>query len=481
MSAPPENQRGGPDQRNQEDTVTISDMVTKLPDLVSLERGEVDRRIFSDPGIFEREITEIFGRSWLFLCHESQLVKRGDFFEAPMGRDNVLVVRQRDGSLKALLNTCAHRGNAVCRAEEGNTRTFMCTYHGWTYDLEGKLIGVPGMDELYHNDLDTEAHSLRKVAQLDSYRGFVFATMDPQAPPLPEFLGRTGRAGLEMIAGQGDMECVPGIQKFVLPCNWKFAVDNLFDWYHPQITHLSAFQTGLMPSPPDGTGKKMSTTGVSSSDGKAIELPGGVVSGDAGDQLVFIDSYGHATAGPTVEAFGDFGGMIDHSWRDGEAARERMGPVARRSIGHTNIFPTLWITPQFGQISLRVPRGPEQTEIWWFTFVPREAPSERRAAIIQGAIHTFGPAGFLEQEDGENWAQSTLQTRGFASSRIPQVLKMNLKRGKVVHDDDGLDPPYIECSINEHGQLWTFHCWTAWLSGCDWDELNRRTVPPHVL
>lgn len=450
-------------------------------ELVSLERGEVDRAIFSDPDIFEREMTHIFGRSWLFLCHESQIPKRGDFFEAPMGRDNVLVVRQRDGGIKGLLNTCAHRGNAVCRAEEGNARNFMCTYHGWTYDLAGKLVGVPGLDELYHGDLDLAANGLRGVAQLDVYRGFVFATMDPEAPPLPDFLGRTGRAGLEMIAGQGDMEIVPGIQKFLVPCNWKFAVDNLFDWYHPQITHLSAFQTGLLSSPPDITGRRMNTSGVAGPDGQQIQLPGGVVSGDAGDQLVFIDSYGHALAGPTVEALGDLDDVIDHSWRDTEAARERLGPMARRSIGHTNIFPTLWITPAFNQVSLRVPRGPQKTEIWWFTFVPRDAAPERRAIIVQAAIHTFGPAGLLEQEDGENWAQSTLQTRGNSSARIPQLLRMNLKRGKVVHDGDGLDPPYIECSINEHGQLWTFHAWAQWLSGCGWHDLRERTAPPEVL
>ncbi|NMH97361.1 aromatic ring-hydroxylating oxygenase subunit alpha [Pseudonocardia acidicola] len=453
----------------------------KLHQLVSLERGEINRSIFSDPEIFEQEMKTIFGRSWLFLCHESQIPKRGDFFEAPMGRDNVLVVRQKDGSIKGLLNTCAHRGNAVCRAEEGNARNFMCTYHGWTYDISGKLVGVPGLEELYHNDLDLAANGLRHVAQLDTYKGFVFATSDPQAPPLHEFLGRTGRLGLEMIAGQGDMEIIPGIQKFVIPCNWKFAVDNLFDWYHPQITHLSAFQSGLSLSPPDLTGGRMKTDGVAGPDGSAIQLPGGVVGGDAGDQLVFIDAFGHALAGPTIEAFGDFNGLIDHSWRDTPEARENLGPMGRRSIGHTNIFPTLWITPAFNQISLRVPRGPQETEIWWFTFVPREATPDERAMILQRAILTFGPGGALEQEDGENWAQSTLQTRGSASSTIPQLLQMNLGRGKVIHGDDDRDPPYIECSINEHGQLWTFASWAEWLSGGDWDELRERTTPPDVI
>ena len=131
----------------------------RLDELVSLERGEIDRRIFSDEDIFEQELELIFGRAWQFLCHESQIPKTGDFFETPIGRDNVLSVRQKDGSVKALLNTCSHRGNAVCRAEEGNTKAFMCTYHGWSYDLAGNLIGVPDIDLFYKGDLDNRASS----------------------------------------------------------------------------------------------------------------------------------------------------------------------------------------------------------------------------------------------------------------------------------------------------------------------------------
>jgi len=133
------------------------------------------------------------------------------------------------------------------------------------------------------------------------------------------------------------------------------------------------------------------------------------------------------------------------------------------------------------QILLRVSRGPMQTEIWWFNFFRKRAPPERKAAIVEGAILSFGPAGFLEQEDGENWTQSTRPTTGNASSEIPQLLQMSLRRGKVMHDSGGLDPPHIECSINEHGQLWTFASWVHWLSGCDWAQLRERTAPPDVI
>ncbi|XVV15141.1 aromatic ring-hydroxylating oxygenase subunit alpha [Actinoplanes sp. CA-131856] len=445
-----------------------------LQELVSVQRGEVDRRVYSDPDIYEQEMADIFQRSWLFLCHESQIPKRGDFVETPMGRDNVLVVRQRDGSIKALHNTCAHRGNAVCRADEGNAKNFMCTYHGWTYDIGGNLVGVPGQRDLYHDELDTSRHGLRGVAQLDSYKGFVFATSDPTAPPLFEFLGRTGRAGLDLIALQGDMEIIPGIQKFVIPCNWKLAVDNLFDWYHPQITHLSAFSIDLLPAF-ESDSEQLDIDGVTNQDGEEINL----ATKDNVSTLVFLDHYGHAMSGPVADgASGPFG---DISYRHTEAASKVLGPQTKRAIGHTNVFPTLWIAPNGGQLSLRIPRGPYETEIWWYTFVPKEAPPEVRAIVQSGAVHVFGPAGLLEQEDGENWSQATMTTHGLSAGRIPHVLKMNLGRGKVVNDPDSLDPPWIEAGINEHGQLWTYAAWAQWMSGCGWDDLRERTTPPAVL
>ena len=96
------------------------------------------------------------------------------------------------------MNSCRHRGNAVCRAEEGHATSFMCTYHGWTYDLKGTLVGVPGFKEVYHEELDRENWGLIKAAQVDSYQGFIFATMDPEAPASHEYLGDVGRLGIDL-------------------------------------------------------------------------------------------------------------------------------------------------------------------------------------------------------------------------------------------------------------------------------------------
>jgi 3-phenylpropionate/trans-cinnamate dioxygenase alpha subunit len=450
--------------------------VQAFDDYVSLERGEVDRRIYSDPEIFELEMERIFGRAWLFLCHESQIPERGDFFQSVMGRDNVLVVRQKDGGVRAFLNTCAHRGNAVCRAEEGNAKSFLCTYHGWSYGIDGSLKGVPGFKNFYDRELVKADHGLPHVAQVGSYKGFVFGTHDPTAPPLEDYLGATGRLSLDLIACQGDMEVVPGIQKFMLDCNWKFAVDNLFDWYHPQVTHASAFQPGVFGGPgPVEDVETIDMSGVEMQEGSDLDVPVTAITGTQFDQVVVLGEYGHAIGGPTASSRGN--SAMGSAWRDTPEAQAALGPVGIEVAGHPNVFPSSWISVT-SQLSLRIPRTPTSTEIWWFSFVDRNLPKELREFMVTMQTRLFGPAGVLEQEDGENWGQATAQTVGVASRRTKHLLNMGVGRGKVIKEH-GL--ARIEGLTSEYGQLWTYHSWAQWMKALGWDELRAATTPPDVI
>lgn len=455
-------------------TATTSEM----DDLVSLERGEVDRRIYSDPEIFEREMQQIFGRAWLFLCHESQIPEPGDFFASVMGRDNVLVVRQRDGGIRAMLNTCVHRGNAVCRADEGNAKGFLCTYHGWSYGIDGALNGVPGYKNFYAGELDKRRLGLPQVAQVASYKGFVFGTHDATAPPLEEYLGATGRLGLDMIAARGDMTVVPGIQKFVIDCNWKIAVDNLFDWYHPQITHASAFRSSALgPAPDRGDGyEQIDMSDVNMDSGASLDVPLGTITASKFDQVVVIGEYGHAIGGPTASSSGNV--EVDKTWRSDPQVKATLGPVGVEVAGHPNIFPTAWVTVIPVQLCLRVPRDPLHTEIWWFTFVDRRMSPEQRRFLVMMANRVFGPAGVLEQDDGENWSQATAQSHGVASRRVKHLVNMGLGRGRIVKEH-GL--ARIEGLTSEHGQRWTYHAWAQWMKGTSWDQLRAATTPGEML
>ena len=101
----------------------------------------------------------------------------------------MLVTRDRQGKVNAFLNICRHRGNRLCRADGGNAGTFICAYHGWAYGADGKLAAVPNLQDAYYNELDQSKWGLTPVAQLDSYKGLIFATFRPFRLPLLEYLG----------------------------------------------------------------------------------------------------------------------------------------------------------------------------------------------------------------------------------------------------------------------------------------------------
>ncbi len=441
--------------------MTTQMMPQDLTRMVDAKTATVDRRIFADQEIYDLEMERIFARAWNFMCHESQIPNPGDFFMTFIGEDRVICVRDNEGVPQVLVNSCRHRGNAVCRAEEGHATSFMCTYHGWTYDLKGALVGVPGFKEVYHEELDRENWGLIKAGQVESYKGFVFANMDPEAPNLHDFLGDVGRIGIDLIAEQGDIYVLPGVQKYIIPCNWKLAVDNLFDWYHVGISHRSALLTGAFRRP----------EGRTPSPSESLTVP----------QMVMLGEFGHAISGPRivpgVPANQTGNPAFSDEWRETEKAKEALGPVGIRSRGHPNIFPNLWVASNVNQLSLRLPRGPHKTEIWWFSLIYRNGPPELIKAQINRANHVFGPSGNLEQDDGENWAESTKAMSGVVSRRYPVNFSMNLRAGEILGDENS--PAHIECNVNEHGQLWTYRAWADWMAAESWDDLraNHTQIP----
>src|SRR5581483_5868148 len=111
--------------------------------LVLPDDGLVSARIFADPGVYRREIEQLFPRCWLFVAHGSEIPSSGDFVTRQMGADPVIVSRDAGGQPHVLLNVCRHRGRQVCNEDAGRTSHFRCGYHGWTYDSAGKLTGLP--------------------------------------------------------------------------------------------------------------------------------------------------------------------------------------------------------------------------------------------------------------------------------------------------------------------------------------------------
>jgi phenylpropionate dioxygenase-like ring-hydroxylating dioxygenase large terminal subunit len=428
---------------------------------VDMQNGVVDRRIFYDPDIYQLEMEQIFARAWLFMCHESQIPNPGDFFLNFMGEDRVIVVRNNEGGISVLVNSCRHRGNAVCRADEGHATSFMCTYHGWTYDLNGALVGVPGFKEVYHEELDRENWGLIRAPQVESYKGFVFATMDPSAPNLWEYLGPTGRIGIDCLADQGNMVCVSGVEKYTMNANWKFPSDNTADFYHAQISHASAFQGGWSARRKGMINRRTVL--------RATQRPGIAAIGDYG-HIVGLgwmgDDWEERAKDDPVEA-----------WRLTDEAKERMGPLLHK-VGNSkaNIFPNLFIPGETRQVAIRMPKGPTKIELWYFTFVDANDPKEVQKESAWRSIHTFGASGMLEQDDGENWDQSTRGQQGVVSSRYPLNYQMGLHRGEIINNEDS--PPHIGHFVNESYHLWQYQAWAEMMAAPSWEDWKQTHSKP---
>lgn len=143
-------------------------------------------------------------------------------------------------------------------------------------------------------------------------------------------------------------------------------------------------------------------------------------------------------------------GPVPTKWREKPETTAELGRMGMQAGGHPHLFPNMWITGN--QVILRLPKGPHSTEHWFFTLIDQGLTEEERDGQRNGALHGFGPAGFWEQDDGENWGQSTSAMSGVISRTARLHYAMNLGRGQVVEEEDA--PPYIESGVAEHAQLW---------------------------
>jgi len=181
-----------------------------IKDLVQSDR--VHRTVYTDPALFALEMDRIFGRAWLVLGHESQVRNPGDFFTTRMGNESVIVIRHTNGTVRVLVNRCAHRGARVCEAATGTARELVCSYHGWTYATDGRLCGVPRAEGYDRTVAETVGGGLARVPRVDAYRGFLFASLAADGPSLLEFLSPLRASFDDFVerAPEGDVEVAGG-------------------------------------------------------------------------------------------------------------------------------------------------------------------------------------------------------------------------------------------------------------------------------
>jgi choline monooxygenase len=190
--------------------------------------------IYSSPEVYQREIDSYFMKDWLYMGREEELEKPGDFMTRRIVGEPIIIARNKDRTLRAYFNMCAHRGVEVAEGD-GNTRAFKCPYHGWVYDLEGKLTGAGHMKESAGFN---PANCRLRPIRIDTWRRNIFITFNSAAPPLSEFV-----AEFEKDFGFMQMENCRLGNKVVIPlkCNWKFVPENLMDFYHVNVLHVGTF------------------------------------------------------------------------------------------------------------------------------------------------------------------------------------------------------------------------------------------------
>lgn len=430
-----------------------SEPLSYLDRLVDLEKGSLSRRVYWDHQIYEQELEKIFARSWLFLAHESQLSKAGDYLTTYMAEDNVIVVRQKDGSIKAFLNTCPHRGNKLNFTDAGNTRSFVCNYHGWSFGIDGALRGMAGQELFDASGMKTDEHGLHPVAQVASYKGLVFGNMDPDAPSLSEWLGDF-RFYLDVMLdmdGQGT-EFIGGCVKSVINCNWKVPVENFIgDIYHALWTHDSAARA-MLGGPVAEVYRDPESYHVNFN-GHGWEFNLDVVGNAAtlGDKEIRKYLYGLQ---PTVAR------------RLGEFRSKMIG-----SISSVSVFPNLSFLP--GQNTFRVwhPRGPGKIELHTWTIVNRSAPQDLKDRWLKGTMMTFSPSGVFEMDDGENFEFSTRTNAGFVTRQ--QELYMGLGLGSRL-EDTNLPGNVYRNQVNEANHRAFYQRWVDLMGARSWSEVPAR-------
>ncbi len=424
-------------------------MVTDIKQLVDVEKGLISRRIFIEREIYEQELERIFARCWLFLCHESQIPQPGDFFSTYMGEDPVLAIRDSQGQVHAFLNVCRHRGNRLCRADAGNAETFTCAYHGWTYRNDGRLVGVPYFKEAYYGELERERWGLIPVARLDSYKGLLFATFDPTAPPLLDYLGEmTWYLDTFFDRCEGGIEVLGGVHKWVMPCNWKFPAENFGgDSYHTSWSHLSAIKSGF------GGDFRVQT-----------HASGLMVSPGNGHCIVAV--------GPEVMADPPAPEILAYEEQIRPEMEKRLGPrLARVKPIVGTVFPNFsMLRPTSRTFRVWHPRGPDKTEVWAWVYVDKAAPANVKKALRVAGARVFGPSGTFEQDDMDNWQQCTQTGRGVVARRYPLNYEMGLGHARFREDLQAWASDY---RFSESNHRILYGRWAQLMAAESWAELGR--------
>jgi phenylpropionate dioxygenase-like ring-hydroxylating dioxygenase large terminal subunit len=431
--------------------------------LVNNDEGWVSAAIFSHPDVYQQELEQVFARMWLFVGHESQIPNPGDFVRSRMGEEQVIVTRGKDNQIYVLLNSCAHRGNMVCRYDSGHGLAFQCSFHGWTFGSDGTLINLPpGTEEEYETDLNKEEWGLLR-ARVANFHGTLWANWDNSAPDFQDYLGDVKpwlEAALADAEGDPDgTEVADVVMRWRVGMNWKVPMPD-HDLTHGWITHRS--MRGLGPV--------------------ALEDTTGRDRFDDNYQVWFKE--GHTTSvtlprereTPGSEAPNRPGGDIVQQYNRERFAkrRERLGKLARvRELPH--IFPNIGAVGSIFRIMN--PQGPDASEIWSYVLVDKNAPPEVKEAIVVARQRISGPNGIQQKDDMENWFIQTRYSKGMMTRwGLRQNNQLGMKRPSLDGATEFGIPGMFHPSPTDENYRRFFEHYRNVMEAGTWDEILARNA-----
>ncbi len=364
-----------------------------------VEPHRVHRRVYTDPDVFDLEMERLFGRLWVFVAHDSQIPEPGRWVRGRMGVRDVIVVRDADDEIHVLDNRCAHRGMRVCLHDSGGGRRLVCPYHGWAFNHDGSLAGVPDRRGYARSaNLDGGDYGLKRAPRVERYRGFIFASMAQDGPALADYLGGIADAidNLADRAPDGEVELAGGVIRQEFAGNWKMHMENACDLVHPGFVHESSViaASGHVDA-------------VGETPGQAIQMMR--ANGIPLDRWDGLKVYGFENGHCYMDGFYR-GGMIDPSLDDPVFRKYRAIMVERHGEARTDeilardtfnnlIYPNLSINTRFQQMRVIHPVAVDRTHIYSYSFRLKGAPEELFEMSVRFVSTANSPSSPVSSDD----------------------------------------------------------------------------------
>ena len=420
-----------------------------------VQPGRVHKDVYIDPVIFTLEVKRIFARSWNYLCHESQIAHPGDYLTTEIAGSSIIVIRGEDNTIRVLHNRCAHRGAKLLVNKQGNATVISCSYHGWRYKTDGRLLSIPCRDNYRNTEIGTNQadYGLSEIRS-GSYRGFIYANLSAVAPGLADCLGGSRRALDNMVdrSPEGELEAIGSSFRAIYRNNWKIYLENLHDGMHPLTVHQSSIAAS-----------REQISKIEQTSGKTPPLALQLVQANAQSyrQMEELEvtcyEYGHSDMrgfrNPDNDADPVYREYVNrHQQRYG---MEKSAEILNTNLHNVNFYPNASAHPRFLQMRVIRPIAVDRTAIEINIFRWKGAPDEINRRNITYANTVHSPSSLIKPDDLE------------AYRRVQEGLHSSGREWISQHSlfDPDSDDNTPQSALSEHYIRNHYRAWLAYM--CD--------------